>query len=157
MGYTERNSPFAGRRYPFAGVTTSKTPDGATGGQFRTTVLASFRYAWAGVVYAVTTQRNFRIHLAAMLAVVVLGAWLRLPLVAWGILLLTFGSVLVTEMFNTAAEALVDLVSPDYHPLAKLVKDLAAGAVLIAAWIAALVGLIVLGPPLWARLAFLFL
>jgi diacylglycerol kinase len=104
------------------------------------------------VRYAVTTQRNFRVHLVAALGVVILGAWLDLSSVAWAMLLLTIGGVLVTEMFNTAAEALVDLVSPDYHPIAKLVKDLTAGAVLVIAFIAVVVGLIVLGPPLWVRL-----
>jgi diacylglycerol kinase len=84
-----------------------------------------------------------------------MGLWLKLTPVAWVMLLLTIGGVLVTEMFNTAAEALVDLVSPDYHPVAKLVKDLTAGAVLVIAFISVIVGLLVLGPPLWVRLAFL--
>lgn len=151
MGYTERNPSFLGRRYPFAGV---KTPDQTDRSRkpFRSTFFGSFRYAWAGVRYAVTTQRNFRVHLVAALGVVILGAWLDLSSVAWAMLLLTIGGVLVTEMFNTAAEALVDLVSPDYHPIAKLVKDLTAGAVLVIAFIAVVVGLIVLGPPLWVRL-----
>ncbi|MGC9349898.1 MAG: diacylglycerol kinase family protein [Anaerolineae bacterium] len=78
----------------------------------------SFRYAAAGLVFAFTTQRNFRVHLLMALAVVALSAWLRLPGPSWGLLILTIGAVLVTEIFNTAAEVLVDLVSPDYHPLA---------------------------------------
>jgi diacylglycerol kinase len=67
-------------------------------------------------------------------------------------LVLTIGIVLVTEIFNTAAEVLVDLVSPDYHPLAKQVKDLAAGAVLLSAMMAVVVGLLILTPPLLSRL-----
>jgi len=116
------------------------------------TLLESFRFASAGLFYVIRTQRNFRIHLVVTLSVVVLGIWLRLPPDAWSTLLLTIGRVLIAEMFNTAAETLVDLASPDYHPLAKLVKDLAAGAVLVSALIAVVVGLLLLGPPLMAKL-----
>jgi diacylglycerol kinase len=98
------------------------------------------------------TQRNFRVHLAISVMVVALGMWLGLTLEDWALLALTIGAVLVTEVFNTAAERLVDLVSPDYHPLAKQVKDLAAGAVLVAAIISVIVGLLILGPPLWQAL-----
>jgi diacylglycerol kinase len=70
------------------------------------------------------------------------------------LLALTIGSVLVMELLNTAAETLVDLVSPDYNPLAKRVKDLMAAAVLVAALVSIVVGISVLGPPLWARLGF---
>ncbi|MBN2389818.1 MAG: diacylglycerol kinase family protein [Anaerolineae bacterium] len=115
-------------------------------------VWLGFKYAGEGLLHAVRTQRNFRIHLMATALVVILGTWLRLPDTSWAILTLTIGMVLVTEMMNTAAEALVDLASPDYHPLAKLVKDVAAGAVLVIAITSAVVGLIILGPPLLARL-----
>ncbi|MGC9469668.1 MAG: diacylglycerol kinase family protein [Anaerolineae bacterium] len=114
--------------------------------------MESFRYAVAGLRYALASQRNFRIHLAAALSVVLLAFWLQVPPQSWAVLAVTVGAVLVTEMFNTAAETLVDLVSPDYHPMAKQVKDLAAGAVLIMAIVSVLVGLLVLGPPLWLRL-----
>jgi diacylglycerol kinase len=112
----------------------------------------SFRYAGAGLAFAFTTQRNFRVHLLMGLAVAGLSAWLRLPVASWVLLVLTIGIVLVTEIFNTAAEVLVDLVSPDYHPLAKQVKDLAAGAVLLSAMMAVVVGLLILTPPLLSRL-----
>jgi len=111
----------------------------------------SFKHAGEGLLYAVRTQRNFRIHLVATALVVLLGAWLRLPDASWAVLVLMIGLVLVTEMMNTAAEALVDLASPDYHPLAKLVKDVAAGAVLVIAITSVVVGLMILGPPLLAR------
>ena len=116
------------------------------------TLLESFRFASAGLFYVIRTQRNFRIHLVMTLCVIALGIWLRLPPDAWSTLLLTIGRVLIAEMFNTAAETLVDLASPDYHPLAKLVKDLAAGAVLVSALIAVVVGLLLLGPPLAIKL-----
>jgi len=112
----------------------------------------SVKHAGEGLFYAIRTQRNFRIHLVATALVVLMGVWLRLPGASWAILALMIGLVLVTEMMNTAAEALVDLASPDYHPLAKLVKDVAAGAVLVIALTSVVVGLIILGPPLLAEL-----
>lgn len=115
------------------------------------TFWVSFKYAGEGLWHAVRTQRNFRIHLVFTVAIVALGLWLNLSRESWAVLALTIGIVLVTEMMNTAAEALVDLASPDYHPLAKLVKDVAAGAVLLIAIVSIVVGLLVLGPPLWAR------
>ena len=114
----------------------------------------SFKFAGEGVLYAIRTQRNFRFHLVAAVVIALFGAWLRLSCESWAILALTIGVVLVIEMVNTAAEAMVDLASPDYHPLAKLVKDVAAGAVLVVAITAVVVGLLVLGPPLLARLGF---
>ena len=111
----------------------------------------SFKYAGEGLLYVIRTQRNFRIHLIAATLVVLMGGWLRLPAASWAILVLMIGLVLVTEMINTAVEALVDLASPDYHPLAKLVKDVAAGAVLVIALTSVVVWLIILGPPLLAK------
>lgn len=142
MGHPERNSAFVGSQYPLAGVAHA----------YRRNFLKGFRYAGEGLQYAFISQRNFRFHLSAALAVIILGVWLRIPLQSWAFLALTVGSVLVMELLNTAAETLVDLVSPDYHPLAKQVKDLMAAAVLIAAFVSVVVGLVTLGPPLLARL-----
>ncbi|MGC9400255.1 MAG: diacylglycerol kinase family protein [Anaerolineae bacterium] len=116
------------------------------------TLLESFRYAGLGVLYVLRTQRNFRIHLVVTGGVVLLALWVGLSRSAWAILALTVGRVLIAEMFNTAAETLVDLASPRYHPLAKLVKDLAAGAVLLSALIAVIVGVLLLGSPLVEKL-----
>ncbi len=115
-------------------------------------LLESFQYAFAGLKYALRTQRNIRIHLTIAGAAVALGLWLHLPPGHWAILVLTIGFVLVGELLNTVAETLVDLASPDYHPLAKVAKDVTAGAVLLAAFVSVVVGLLVLGPPLWTRL-----
>lgn len=112
----------------------------------------SFRFAFSGLWYALRTQRNVRIHLIIAAGVVALGLWLGLSPTLWAVLALAIGFVLASEMLNTVAEALVDLVSPGYHPLAKMVKDVTAGAVLLASIISAIVGLLVLGPPLWAWL-----
>jgi diacylglycerol kinase len=109
---------------------------------------ASFGYAGAGVLFVLRTQRNFRIHLAFALAAMGMGIGLGLSRLELALLVLTIGLVLTAEIVNTAAETLVDLASPEYHPLAKLVKDLAAGAVLVAAGVAVVVGLLLLGPPL---------
>ncbi len=116
------------------------------------TLLASFRCALEGIVHVARVERNFRLHVLAAVAVVAVGLWLRLSLQAWASLTLTIGSVLVAELLNTAAETLVDLVSPEYHPLAKRAKDMMAGAVLVMAITSVVVGLCVLGPPLWTRL-----
>jgi diacylglycerol kinase len=114
-------------------------------------LLESFRFAFAGLWYTLRTQRNVRIHLCIAAVVVALGLWLNLSASQWALLTLTIGFVLVSEMLNTALEKLVDLVSPDYHPLAKVVKDVVAGVVLLTAIASVIVGLLVLGPPLWAR------
>ena len=114
-------------------------------------IIDSFRHAFSGLWYALRTQRNTRIHLTIAVAVVALGIWLGLSFTEWAVLVLTIGFVLVSEMLNTVAESLVDLITPDYHPHAKIVKDVAAGVVLLGAIIAVLVGLLILGPPLWSR------
>lgn len=111
----------------------------------------SFRHAFAGLWHALRTQRNTRIHLTVAAGVIALGLWLGLSYTQWAVLVLTIGFVLVSEMLNTVAESLVDLVSPGFHPQAKIVKDVTAGAVLLGAILAVIVGLLVLGPPLWAR------
>jgi diacylglycerol kinase len=112
----------------------------------------SFRYAFAGLSYLLRTQPNARIHLGITAAVVVVGVWLGLPARDWAVIAVTAGLVFAAEAFNTALEAAVDLVSPERHPLAKTAKDVGAAAVTLAALAALLVGLLLLGPPLWARL-----
>lgn len=116
-------------------------------------LLESFRCAFAGLGYALRTQRNTRIHLSVAALVIALGLWLDLSVTQWAVLTLTIGFVLVSEMLNTVAETLVDLVSPGYHPLAKVIKDVTAGAVLLTAIISVIVGFLVLGLPLWRRLS----
>ena len=113
-------------------------------------VLQSFRFAFAGIVHAVTHQRNVRIHFLAAAVVVVLAGLLRVSPVEWAILILTVGFVIATEMMNTAIEAVVDLASPDFHELAKVAKDVAAGAVLVAAVAAVIIGALIFGPGLKA-------
>lgn len=114
--------------------------------------LRSFVHAFRGWAHVLRTQPNARIHAAATLAVVLLGLWLRLPLRDWAVLALTIALVWAAEAMNSALEAVVDLASPRRHPLARIAKDAGAAAVLIAALSAVAVGLLLLGPPLWARL-----
>lgn len=115
-------------------------------------VVASFRYALAGIVYLLRTQRNARIHLVVGAIACALGAWLRISRAEWAVIVFTIALVLILEGLNTAVEAAIDLASPQIHPLAKVAKDLAAGMVLIAAVASVAVGLLILGPPLWAKL-----
>ena len=113
----------------------------------------SFKYAWAGVSYAFTTQRNFRIHTVVGTFAVSLGFLLNISAVEMAIITLTCAIVMVLELLNTAIEAVVDLtVKQTYHELAKIAKDCAAGAVLLSAIAAVIVAVWILLPPLF-RLA----
>ncbi|NDJ54046.1 MAG: diacylglycerol kinase family protein [Chloroflexi bacterium] len=111
----------------------------------------SFRHAFAGWWYVLRTQENAWIHGVATILVFGLGLWLGLQAIEWALIVLSIGLVWTSEFINTALEAVVDLASPDIHPLAKVGKDVAAAAVLLGAATAALVGVLVLGPPLIAR------
>jgi diacylglycerol kinase len=122
----------------------------------RSNLLTSFKYALSGVWHVLRTQRNARIHVLVALGVIALGLRLGLSHTEWAILALTIGLVLVAESFNTVAEAAVDLATAEYHPLAKIAKDVAAGAVLLMALAAVIVGLLILGPPLWQALLSMF-
>jgi len=116
----------------------------------------SFRYAFQGWFHVFRTQQNVWIHGVVAFLVFILALWLRLPPRDWAVLILTSGMVFGAEFMNTAIEAVVDLASPDKNPLAKIGKDVGAAAVLIAAIAAFLIGLLILGPPLWSKLINLF-
>jgi len=118
--------------------------------------LASFRHAFAGWWYMLRTQRNAWIHATISTLVFLAGLWLGLNRMEWAIILLTIALVWMAEFVNTALEAVVDLASPDLHPLAKIGKDVGAAAVLIGSIAAMVVGLLILGPPLWAKVIILF-
>lgn len=113
----------------------------------------SFGHAFSGWGYVLRTQRNAWVHALISTAVFVVGLWVGLDRRDWAILLLAVVVVWMGEFINTALEAVVDLASPDMHPLAKVGKDVGAAAVLIAAIVAVLIGLLILGPPLWVKLA----
>ncbi len=105
--------------------------------------LDSFRHAIEGVVHTFRTQRNMRIHFLNVVLVLAAGLLFRLPHTEMLVLLFTVSLVLITEMFNTAVEAVVDMITQSYHPAAKFAKDVAAGAVLIAAINAVVVGTVI--------------
>ena len=123
---------------------------------FFTSRIASFRYAFQGWHHVFRTQQNMWIHGIIATVVFFLALWLRLPAHDWAMLVLTPAMVFAAEFMNTAIEAVVDLASPGKHPLAKIGKDVGAAAVLVAALAAILIGLLILGPPLWAKLISLF-
>jgi diacylglycerol kinase (ATP) len=117
--------------------------------QVASNLLVSFRYAWAGVGYAFSSQRNFRIHTLITIFAISLGLFLRITGMEMAIVTLTCALVMVLELINTALESVVDLtVGQSYHELAKIAKDCAAGAVLIAAIAALLVAAFIFLPHL---------
>ncbi|MHA0855800.1 diacylglycerol kinase family protein [Paenibacillus sp. CMAA1364] len=109
---------------------------------------SSFSYAVDGIIYAWRTQRNIRIHGVAAVIVLLLASLFALSPMRWLFLLLAITLVIAAELFNTAIEAVVDLVSIDHHPLAKVAKDTAAGAVFITAVFAVVVGIVVFYRPI---------
>lgn len=116
--------------------------------QVATSLLISFKYAWAGLSYAFKTQRNFRIHVIIGAVAIGLSIFLNLSRAEISLIGVTIGLVLAMELLNTAIESVVDLtVKQTYHELAKIAKDCAAGAVLISALAAVLVALALLLPP----------
>jgi diacylglycerol kinase len=108
--------------------------------------IKSFGNAFRGIFYAFKTQHNIWIHSLVIVVVVIAGFIFKLDVMEWGLVVLAIGLVLATEMINTAIEWLVDLVSPEYKEKAGLIKDVAAGAVLIAAVISVIIGIIVFLP-----------
>jgi diacylglycerol kinase len=118
--------------------------------------VAAFRYAFHGWSYVLRTQRNAWIHSVIAAAVFIAGLWLELPARDWAVIVLTIAMVFAAEFMNTAIEAVVDLASPETHPLAKIGKDVGAAAVLVAAIASVLVGFLILGPPLWLKLVSLY-
>lgn len=106
----------------------------------------SFRYALRGVGIIFKTQHNAWIHILATIVVIFLGLWLHISAGEWAVVLLAITSVLASEAFNTAMEIDIDLTSPDEHPYARDTKDVAAGAVLITAIGAAIVGIVIFVP-----------
>ena len=113
-----------------------------------TSVAASFRYAFAGLRYLLWTQRNAKIHTAIGVIAIVLGFAVGFDRYEWLVLVLTIAIVLASEGVNTAIEAVVDLTSPGYHPLAKIAKDVGAGTVLLTAIAAVIVGMLLFLPHL---------
>lgn len=113
--------------------------------------LLSFKHAFCGLQILLISQRNAWIHAAATIGVIAVGGWVGLDRNDWCWLTLAITSVWLAEGLNTAIEFLADAAVPEIHPLIKKAKDVAAGAVLIAAIGAAVIGVLILLPPMTAR------
>ncbi len=118
----------------------------------RAKFLSSFHFALEGIASGLKAERNMIVHFGIMTLVVVFGGLLGLSKLEWILCILLFGLVFMAELFNTSIEAVVDKVSPEVHPQAKLAKDTAAGAVLVICTAAALVGAFIFMPKIWAVL-----
>ena len=118
----------------------------------RAKFLGGFAFAFAGLSYCFKTQINFRVHIAISILAVVLGIVLGLSWLEWALLATVIVVVMAAEMVNTMIESLVDLVTQEYHPLAGIAKDIAAGVVLLTALGAVVAGIFLFLPKLWALL-----
>lgn len=106
-------------------------------------------FALSGLKEVIRTERNFQIHLIATCLVIVCGKFVRLSKIEWAIILLTISLVLITEIINSVIEKLIDYFKPDIHPKAKVIKDMSASAVLVAAFASIVIGLIIFLPKLF--------
>lgn len=113
----------------------------------------SFQAAFSGLRRLIISERHFQLHLIAATCAIILAAFLDFSRLEWAILMVTIGLVLVAEGLNSAIERVVDTTTPGFHPLAKAAKDISAAAVLIAAIVSVIVGLLLYGPKLWALLS----
>ena len=109
-------------------------------------IINSFKYAFEGIFTAFKAEKNMKIHFIIMLLVIILGIMLKISSVEWIICIILFGFVISLELVNTAIENTVDLITQEKHPKAKIAKDVAAGAVLVAAITAVIIGLIIFLP-----------
>lgn len=108
--------------------------------------MKSFTYAWKGILTCAGHEQNITFHLLAAIIVIIGGFLFNITHVEWMMVMLCIGTVITAELFNSAIERLVDLISPEWNKIAGEIKDIAAGAVLVTAVAAATVGLIVFLP-----------
>ena len=108
--------------------------------------MPGFKFALNGLLHTIKNEKNFRIHLIIVLTVVIAGLYFNVTTTEWLLLFASIGIVLMSELINTSIELLVDLVSPESNEKAGLIKDIAAAAVLTAALIAIIIGLIIFIP-----------
>jgi len=115
--------------------------------------LKSFGYSLAGWLYMLRHQKNTRIMSVASVVVMAVALWLQVNALGLALLVMAITMVWMGEFVNAAVEAVVNLLSPDYHPMAKVAKDVASAAVLLGVVASVIVGLLILGPPLLQRLS----
>jgi undecaprenol kinase len=117
--------------------------------------IKSFGYAFQGIFVFFKNEAHAKIHLVLAILAIILGIWLKISQNEWLAVILSIALVISLEMINSAIEKVVDLVSPGFHPLAGKAKDIAAGAVLVAALATLLIGLVIFFPKIFIRLGFL--
>ncbi len=118
--------------------------------------ITSFKNALIGWWHVIKTQQNAWIHALATVVVIMMAFWLDLIMRDWALIIITIAMVWMAEFLNTALEIVVDLASPDLHPLARVGKDVGAASVLITATSAVIIGILIMGPPLVDKLMILF-
>ncbi|MEH7074084.1 diacylglycerol kinase family protein [Neobacillus drentensis] len=106
----------------------------------------SFSYAFAGIANAIRYEKNMRFHVCSSIVILIVAYYFSITKTEWLFILMAIGGMLVLELVNTAIERVVDLVTKEYHPLAKQAKDLAAGAVFVYAILSVAIGIIVFLP-----------
>lgn len=109
-------------------------------------LINSFKYAFKGIVSALLSERNMKIHVNIMALVIIFGLILNISVGEWFVCIVCFAIVISAEMFNTAFEQMVDIAMPEKDPRAKFVKDVAAGGVLVMAIASLVIGLIIFVP-----------
>lgn len=109
----------------------------------------SFKYAFRGIEEGVREQTNIKIHLAAAIVAIGLSAWLQISATEWAIIFLCIGGVISLELINTAIEKLCDFVEPNRNEKIRIIKDIAAAAVLVASIISVIVAIFIFGPKTW--------
>lgn len=115
-------------------------------------LIESFMNAFQGVVYALVKERNMKIHLAVSFFVFLIALWLEVSRLELAILCLTIAMVLCFELINTAMEVVVDFIVDVYHPKAKIIKDVSAGAVFVSAFFSIIIGAVIMGEKLMVRI-----
>ncbi len=108
--------------------------------------LNSFRCSVNGIITAVKSERNLRFHLTFSVLIILLGWILSISVGEWLVIIVVIGGIICAELMNSAIERVVDLVTEEYHPLAKQAKDIAAGAVLMLALTSVVIGIVIFGP-----------
>lgn len=112
-------------------------------------ILNSFKYAFDGIKTALKTERNMKIHITIMILVIIAGIILKISKLEWIICVILFTMVILSELFNTAVETVVDMITAQKNEKAKIAKDVSAGAVLISAIGSAIIGLIIFLPKIY--------
>ena len=109
-------------------------------------IINSFKYAFEGIITGLKEEKNMKIHILIMILVIIMGIILKISKIEWIICIILFGFVISLELINTAIENTVDLITKEINPKAKIIKDVAAGAVLISAISSIIIGLIIFMP-----------